>query len=321
MPPLGPSSSFVAKLSSRGVVRVHGPDSLKFLQTLITNDLHQICNGASPNACAAAFLNRKGRVMFGAIIQRQQDNDYLIDLEHQQVPSLINHMNMYRLRADVQVSDQSHMHSVWSLVNVDQDSLRHDSRVFEDPRLGALGLRAIVDDSFSPPSDVHVTDEQQYNCLRILNGVPDGSDFHNTPLPLDLALHLLNGVSFNKGCYLGQELTARSHFTGVLRKRITPVIVSDSNDLSDKYASSMVSDAADLRLESGAELMLQGKSKAVAKVSSSVHNIGMAVIRLTDVFSEEGTRQLHLRDGRSVTAWRPQWWRERDNGQVQHESS
>ncbi|CAN8061711.1 unnamed protein product [Agarophyton chilense] len=314
--------SFAAHLASRGIVRVHGVDSLKFLQGLITNDMHHICTAGARNACAAAFLNGRGRVLFGTIIQRQGENDYLIDVDHQLVPSLIRHLKQYRLRADVQVSDESPTHSVWSLVGVeDNNPVLRDSRIFEDPRLKEIGLRAIVDETYCAPPGVVVADEREYTRLRILNGVPDAGDFANTPLPLDLALHLLNAVSFKKGCYLGQELTARSHFTGVVRKRITPVSVADKTGVMSERGEGIVSNDADLHLESGTDIMLEGKSKSIGKVSSSVDNIGLAVLRLADLVEHQGGRQLRLRDGRAVRAWRPPWWQERDNGAVKEQNT
>ncbi|PXF47617.1 putative transferase CAF17, mitochondrial [Gracilariopsis chorda] len=305
--------AFATKLRSRGIVRVQGADSLKFLQGLITNDMHHICNNHT-KALSAPFLNGRGRVLFGTIIQRQHENDYLIDVSRAQVPNLISHLTKFRLRAKVHVSDQSDSHAVWAVVNSTSGSTDRDSRLFEDPRLEALGLRAIVDEGFTPPPDVTTADEDEYERVRILNGVPDGSDFDETPLPLDLGLHLLNGVSFSKGCYLGQELTARSHFTGVLRKRITPVIITEQAPLGARGADrGMVSDDAELRLPSGAELFLEGKNKPAGRVTSSVDNIGMAVLRLSDIFSTQGTNELRLQDGRLVTAWKPPWWRERTN--------
>lgn len=303
--------AIAAKLLSRGVVRVEGADSLKFLQGLITNDIHQICNPRNTNTLSAAFLNGRGRVLFAAIIQRSDENDYLIDVPRVQVPNLISHLTKFRLRANVHISDQSDSHSVWAVL--DRASNRADavSHFFEDPRLQALGLRAIVGERFAPPPEVAIADEHEYETMRILNGVPDGSDFDDTPLPLDLGLHMLNGVSFNKGCYLGQELTARSYFTGVLRKRITPLIITAQPSLRGHGADhTMVSDSAHLRLPTGAELFLEGKSKAAGKVTSSVSNVGMAVLRLSDIFSTQGTNKLRLEDGRSVTAWKPRWWHE-----------
>lgn len=301
-------NTFAARLTSRGIVRVQGEDSLTFLQSLITNDIHQICLRENSNSCATAFLNPRGRLLFAALIHRPHQNHYLIDTERMLIPHLIKHLTHYRLRAKLHISDESHHHAVWSFVNTPSVSPDEHHFVFSDPRLHNLGLRAILPHSFVPPHHVHVADEHAYTRLRILHGVPDGPDFHHSPLPLHLALHVLNAVSFNKGCYLGQELTARSHFTGVLRKRITPLILHDSAQPETNSVFDAVSDASHLRLPQGTQLFVEGKEKSIGNVTSSVDNIGVAVLPLSDVFSEQGTKSLRLSDGREVRPFQPQWW-------------
>lgn len=290
--------SFIAKLTSRGLVRVKGPDSLNFLQGLVTNDVHKICGPSNPSTQATAFLNGRGRVLFGVLLHRQNDNDYLIDIEKSKIPALTKHLRMYKLRAKVDVEEDDL--SVWSFFG---RSPSCDGVGFDDPRLPALGTRAIAEKS----TILGQADEEEsaYTRLRILNGVPDGSDFEGTPLPLDLALHMLNGVSFSKGCYLGQELTARSHFTGVLRKRITPIILSPEPVNSTEEAMDAISTAQECKLPDGAELFVEGRTKPAGQISSSIDNLGLAVLRLSDVFGEG---RLKLSDGRTVYAWKPEWW-------------
>lgn len=308
------SLRFASALSSRGVVQVSGGDALRFLQGLVTNDVHAICGPGAPFVSPAAFLNGRGRVLFGTLMHRAEENRYLIDLDSTRVPALMKHLTMYKLRADVDVADVSTDHAVWSIVGAEQaDAL--DAQVagsgvlFDDPRLAVLGKRAIVDASFGA-FDMPAADERAYTRLRILHGVPDGPDFDNMPLPLDLAFHLLRGVSFKKGCYLGQELTARSHFTGVLRKRVTPVAVlpASADTISGPGAPSIISESKDLELLPGTEIRTSSKKKG-GVVSSAVDNIGLAVLRLNDALPNDASSgRIHLSDGRVGVAWRPAWW-------------
>lgn len=299
------SQRFAAKLTSRGVVNVSGPDSLRFLQGLVTCDVHKICGPDEPFVSPAAFLNGRGRLLFGTLLIRRAD-EYLIDAPHDRVPDLLKHLKKYKLRAKVAFEEVSDSYDIWSIINSDCDySQRFATHgfIFDDPRLSALGKRAIVERGFQPDG-LDVKQEDAFTQLRILNGVPEDSDFANTPLPLDLAYHLLNGVSFTKGCYLGQELTARSHFTGVLRKRITPIAISDTSNAGGVG----ISDDDRLRLHVGTELFVDGKAKAVGVVSSAVRNVGLAVVRLSDVFGPSANGILTTKDGRIATAWRAGWW-------------
>lgn len=284
------TNAALIKLSSRGVVRVTGTDSLRFLQGLITNDMHRICGPDAPSTCSAAFLNGRGRVLFGTLLHRHSDNHYLIDVEQSQIPSLLTHLTKYRLRAKVDISDASPEHTVWAYLG---DRTSPGRMFFRDPRgLIDLGFRAILTTETSA-SMTSTAEEKIYTRLRIEQGVPDDGDFHTTPLPLDLGLHMLGGVSFSKGCYLGQELTARSHFTGVLRKRITPVTVSEGE------------------LVTGTEIFrgTEGKMKALGKVTSACDDMGLVVLRLSDAFDKTGTPvALKLVDGRVVMPKRSTWW-------------
>lgn len=195
-----------------------------------------------------------------------------------------------------------------------RDQAAESAFIFEDPRLASLGYRAILERDFTGFTELPEAEEAAFTRLRILKGVPDDTDFDDTPLPLDLALHLLNGVSFSKGCYLGQELTARSHFTGVLRKRVTPVAVIDDNMTVDEDVfdtpspSTLISSRKALDLCRGARVMIPGKPKAGGTITSSVDNIGLAVLKINDTFNGERKAELSLEDGRRLLAWQPGWW-------------
>lgn len=317
------SLRFASALPSRGVVQVSGGDALRFLQGLVTNDVHAICGPGAPSVSPAAFLNGRGRLLFGTLMHRAGENRYLIDLASARVPPLIKHLTMYKLRADVDVADVSPDHAVWSIVGAEHADaldaqLAGRGALFQDPRLPVLGKRAIVDATFAG-FDMPAADERAYTRLRILHGVPDGPDFDNMPLPLDLAFHLLHGVSFNKGCYLGQELTARSHFTGVLRKRVTPVALlpASAETISGPAAPPIISESKHLELLPGTEIRTSSKKKG-ALVSSAVDNIGLVVLRLSDALPNNASSgRIHLSDGRVGVAWRPAWWESNKAGAEQ----
>lgn len=291
---------FASKLSSRGVVCVSGADSLRFLQSLVTADMHSIC-APRASSTAVGFLDRRGRLLFGGLIHSKSQNDYLIDIASDCLPRMIKHLQSFRVRSDVAVDDVSKEFKIWQFVGLRDEEL--PSGVGPDPRLDTLGSRAVLPQDFNPSSELELQDECEYERLRIVKGVADGGDFETGGLPLDVGLHLINGVSFSKGCYLGQELTARSHFTGVLRKRLTTLIVKqpgdDSNRVIDEAdAEDYFSNASSARLNIGDTILVDGGEKAAGKVTSAIDNIGVAVLRITDAFDE--SKSLRLEDGRQL---------------------
>ena len=102
-----------------------------------------------------------------------------------------------------------------------------DVCAFVDPRTSVNGVRILcAQESFQPDEGIQIlTDTQQYNISRMINGLCEGSVELGNQFPLNMHLEALKGVSFEKGCYLGQELTQRTHFTGVIRKIALPFMV------------------------------------------------------------------------------------------------
>lgn len=306
------ASRFASRLSTRGVVLVTGNDSRKFLQSLVTADIHAICHPGAIST-ATGFLDRRGRLLFGGLIHSHHPNEYLIDISAHRAPALIKHLRTFRLRSVVDVEDVSPNFQVWQFVGFHGDQLGESVQgVGPDPRLPALGLRAVLPTGFSPEPGVTIEGEHTYERVRILKAVADGADFDNAALPLDLGLHLINGVSFTKGCYLGQELTARSHFTGVLRKRLTSLVATADGDdhgtnvIDDTDAMQWVSGDASNGINVGDEIMVTGRDKVAGRVTSAVDNVGVAVLRMSDAF--DGDKTLRLKDGRRVLAVRQGWW-------------
>lgn len=303
---------FAAKLRDRGTVSVSGKDSLRFLQSLVTADIHAVCP-PEVSSTACAFLDRRGRLLFGALIHSSEANKYLIDLPLAHVPALIKHLRMFRLRSEVDVDDISNDYDVWQFADIDEKYVPHEIGL--DPRLQALGKRGLLPRGFALNNELEVKFEDSYERLRVLNGVPDGADFSQGALPLDLGLHLINGVSFEKGCYLGQELTARSHFTGVLRKRLTTLLVTheDASEgvgpsvLNSHQTIDWLTDDKSYRLTPETEIIAEGgNGKVIGRVTSAIDNAGTAVLRMTDAL--DNSKVLRLQDGRRVRTVRQKWW-------------
>mmetsp|Transcript_27243 Transcript_27243/g.80115 ORF Transcript_27243/g.80115 Transcript_27243/m.80115 type:complete len:368 (-) Transcript_27243:234-1337(-) len=230
-----------AVLSRRRVLSLRGPDAQTFLQGLVTADVPAIGPGAPVHA---AFLNRTGRVLFDAHLAASPDADgFLIDCDSGVSNALFKHLRKFHLRANVDLEDTEDRFVVVAFGGPDvvaagasAPKAADGACLARDPRRAELGWRAIFpaeslgDQPCLAESDA-VPDEL-YEVQRTLLGVAEGPlDLPSGDvLPLEHNLDLHRAISFKKGCYLGQELTARTHFTGKVRKRIVPVVrVADAS--------------------------------------------------------------------------------------------
>jgi folate-binding protein YgfZ len=219
----------ITPLENRSILRLSGNDIYDFLQGLITNDIHKL---KAAGAIYAALLTPQGKFMFDMIIVKSGDN-LLLDIEKQRKDDLIRRLTMYKLRADVTITDEENQH-VWALFDTDGgdtvDSITlnglENVTIYNDPRTLRLGKRIIA----STKSDIEITTPlsdltfDDYEYARIQSTAPDGSRDMMTEkyFWLETNAEALNGVDFQKGCYVGQELTARmKHRTSIKKNLIT----------------------------------------------------------------------------------------------------
>ena len=201
------------RLARRTVLEITGADRLGFLQGLVTQDAMKLQH--TP-AVYSALLSPQGRLLHEFFIVTYSDSLY-IDCDHGRAEDLLKRLNMYKLRSDVAITDHSDaLHvAVASSVEDIADSLV----AYQDPRIAALGYRAIV-----KGVEVEACDAA-YQYFLYGHGVPDGTvDFiAGKSIPLECGLDELNAIDWKKGCYMGQELTARTKYRGMVHKRLVPV--------------------------------------------------------------------------------------------------
>lgn len=208
----------MALLADRGVVAVTGPDAAKLLGGIITNDLELL--DRQP-AIFAGLLSPQGKVLFDFFVVRDSAGDgFLIDVARAQASELVKRLTLYRLRAKVDIRDRSGELSVYAAWGPQPGG-------YPDPRDATLGWRGVAHGALSPEeAEVAI-----HRGQRIAAGIPEGGkdyDFGDT-FPHEANFDLLNGVSFEKGCYVGQEIVARMQHRGTVRKRI--VRVTGASDL------------------------------------------------------------------------------------------
>ena len=194
----------------------------------------------NPALRATCFLDQKGRIVTDAFLwtlsptnQQQQQQQYLIDVPSTTATALMQHLTHYKLRRSQitleDVTDKVSSHVVYGTYN--SQGAPPGFHVGMDPRHPSLGMRVISMDHDPTVlsnllSSVFPPCPGTYNVLRILGGIAEGSELTGKTA-LETNQEWLNAVSFQKGCYLGQELTARSMHTGIIRKRVLPIILVD----------------------------------------------------------------------------------------------
>ncbi|MBU8536236.1 CAF17-like 4Fe-4S cluster assembly/insertion protein YgfZ [Falsiroseomonas tokyonensis] len=206
----------IAHLTGRGVVEVTGPDRVAFLQGLVSNDIAAAGPG---RAVWAALLTPQGKWLADFFVMAEAER-LLLDVEAAQAGMLIQRLARFRLRAKVSLRDASAEFAVmagWG------DSVPPAGTLAApDPRLPEAGWRCL-----SPVGPAADAEEAEWDLHRLRLGLPDGSrDLEpEKSVLLEGGFDELGGVSWTKGCYMGQELTARTKYRGLLKRRIVPVTV------------------------------------------------------------------------------------------------
>jgi folate-binding protein YgfZ len=196
---------------SRTIWSLTGKDALSFLQGLVTNDMRTL--EAGPGIVWAALLTPQGKYLADFFVVRAVDGTLLIDIATALAPATLRRLSMYRLRADVQITPVP-LHVRRGLGPLPDGAL-------PDPRHEALGWRAWTSNPGGPP----LIDWDQ---IRVRHLIPE-SGIELIPEEsyiLEHSFERLHGVDFRKGCYVGQEVTARMKHKTELRKGLVRVTIS-----------------------------------------------------------------------------------------------
>jgi len=223
----------------RGALRVSGDDRIAFLQGLISNDVTRV---SPTQAIHAALLTPQGRFQWDMFVLDTGDG-LLLDVERDRAADLMKKLGIYKLRSkvalqnpgdDIEIAVAYGPGTAAALCLPETPGAARaidDIIAYVDPRLPALGVRIVAPDGHAAAllaaRGFATAPFDEYEALRLSLGVPDGS----RDLPVDKALLLengfdeLNGVDWKKGCYMGQELTARTKYRALVKKRLLPVAV------------------------------------------------------------------------------------------------
>jgi folate-binding protein YgfZ len=225
-------------LNARGVLQLSGPDARDFLQGIVSND---VMRATPERAIWTAFLTPQGKYLHDFFLAEGPDGVLLLDCEAERRADLAKRLKIYKLRSKAELADRTD--EMASVLFWGPDAARaaglpaepgvarpfHGGSLFVDPRLAALGLRALLPREAIEPALAELGAEPgaliAWEQARIAQGVPDGSrdmQVEKATL-LENGFDELGGVDWKKGCYMGQELTARTKYRGLVKKRLVPV--------------------------------------------------------------------------------------------------
>lgn len=205
-------------MASRRIVKLTGADAETFLQGLITNDIARLDRGL----VYAALLTPQGKYLADFFLARQGEA-ILLDVAEDLADGVVKRLSMYRLRADVTIGDSG--------LQVTRGTGPAPEGALADPRHPDLGWRLY---SEGPESD----DGSDWDALRVAHCIPEtGIELTPDTFILEAGFERINGVDFHKGCYVGQEVTARMKHKLELRKGLAKVTLDGAAAAGDEIVS------------------------------------------------------------------------------------
>ncbi len=266
-------------LKNRSAFSVSGNDASGFLQGLITNDITKTSDG---QAIYALMLTPQGKFLYDFFIVKK-DESYFIDCETDKLLEIIKKLSMYKLRSDVQIKEESEYEIVAVIgektLEIVENEGAGDVRIFckgiayIDPRSRKIFGRSFIEKSNSYQSFIAYNFKKgkldDYEFLRIKQGIPAGHiDLTcEKSFPLDFNMNNLNAIDYKKGCYVGQEVTARVNHRGKIRKNIFTIQAKNGN-----------------LPESGSKITANEIS--IGYLCSSIGSLGLALLKIDEADKE-----------------------------------
>ena len=224
-------------LKDRGVVYVNGDDSKDFLQNIITNDINKVSDSSS---CFASLLTPQGKYLFDFIVVKHK-HGYLLDCEKSQINDLVVRLNVYKLNSKIEILNLSNEFEVAVVSNekfltlknsknIEGNTVKYNNdTIVLDPRSKELGGRLIANLEKLTLSikelGLKPVDSKKYYALSHKLGIPqvNTNNLQEKLFGLECNFEKLNCIDFKKGCYVGQENTARMKLKNKLKKILLPI--------------------------------------------------------------------------------------------------
>ncbi len=263
--------SKIAHLPHRGVLEINGADRVAFLNGLASNDVSKAGPG---QAVWAALLTPQGKYLVDFFILSDGER-LLLDMPLAEIPALLQKLRRFKLRAAVDIKDSSEQLQVFAAWDGVPPQIPLTAA---DPRLPHAGYRCLSEDGVQSNATV-----QDYAAHRIALGLPDGvPDLEpDKTLLLEAGFDELSGVDWEKGCYMGQELTARTKYRGLIKRRLLPVKLERPG------------------IPAGTPIMADGQEAGTLR--SSEGGLGLATLRL------DSLNKTLSAEGAQITPCPPSW--------------
>ena len=311
--------------------RISGVDSRKFLQGICTNDVNKLDKHG--DCIAAAFLTPGGRIVADALLYNVENN-IIIETHSSLGNSLDRYLRVYKLRSKVTI-ETLELKCLLEISDISTKDLQelvksHGAMVGAiDPRTNEMGTRFLVPKG-KGNDDKSKSLELWYDRFRLTRGIAEGPPIVDR-IPLECNLDLLNYISFSKGCYVGQELTARTKYKGLVRKRLIPFTTTSSSmnnspfhPIDEQYLAESKKDTAiddtsansnvnaNDRIFLSIDGIVQGnidKASSIGEVVDTSSGVGVAMMRLTNILTKETTNtQFVTSTNQGINTFRPSWF-------------
>ena len=233
-------------LDDRGIIYINGNDCFNYLQNIISNDLNKVLDNQS---CFSYLLTPQGKYLFEFIIVKHK-NGYFLDCPKYQIENLYKQLVVYKLRSKVEITNLSNEFVVAAISKENFPEFKSNNRtgmtikfredpVILDPRCIKLGVRVIINLEklylSAKKLNLKISNVDEYYHLSHSLGIPnsDTENFQNKIFGLETNSEELNAIDFKKGCYVGQENTARMKLKKKISRRIYPIEIIEGNIAND----------------------------------------------------------------------------------------
>jgi folate-binding protein YgfZ len=269
------------------------------LQGLVSNDVESV---SAENSIYAALLTPQGKFLYDFFIVQGDENTLLLDCEWRHLKEILMKLKIYKLRSEVNLRDASDDHKIF--VGFGEKILElldlpkrpgatrsyRDGHVMVDPRHELMGVRIILPSGsvVSQPS-LKRGSLESYQRMRIGLGIPDATyDLEqNKTILLEAGFDELNGISWDKGCYMGQELTARTKYRGLIKKRLIPC----------KIVGPAILPGTPITFD----------ERNVGEIRSVAGDLAMALLKIASVKDSNAREETFTANESSIIPIRPNW--------------
>jgi folate-binding protein YgfZ len=274
----------IAVLPDRAVVGIEGPEARDFLHALLSCDVQPLYTG---QGAYGALLTPQGKILFD-LFTLATDTGFLLDAAASSVEDLVKRLTIYRLRRKIGIERKPDL-GVAAAWGGDVPPRFDAGVMFRDPRTPGMGYRAIGEKAQLEAAAT--ADAARYHQHRIAFGIADSDiDIGSGQLfPHEANLDQLHGVSFTKGCYVGQEVVSRMEHRGTARSRIVPVRFEGSDPAP------------------GTEVAAGGRS--LGRTLSVSHGRGLAIMRLDRTGTAIAAAEPLMAGETAIVVEKPDWAR------------